>query len=663
MDSELYRRDDYKDHPCNRPCEDDGQPRLCQYSWVLETYGTMSKACFGCPFNQSDCFKPHCVPADGVQRGIVTANRLLPGPALEVCEGDTIEVKVHNEMTNSEATSIHWHGLLQKGTPHMDGVSMVTQCPILSRTSFTYRFQALDPGTHYWHGHAGLHRADGLFGAIVVRQSPARDPHSGLYDHDLSEHVIMVHDWQEEMSLAGFIHHHHYNVLTMPRQMLINGLGAYQEFKEGNISVYTPRASFTVEAGKRYRFRVISNPIMVCPLQISVDDHTMLVIASDGQPIEPIETESLNIVNGERYDFVLHANKINASRNFWIRARGFVLCEFNKAYQVAVLRYRGAPEVDPPEPISWSSGFREGTLLNPWNGASSDDEIEVTRMRTVKDDLNDSVLTSVPDKTFYFALGFTHVDSYWFNHPEYYPLSDVDNSRNTRPTQINGISSRQATSPPLTQFDDVPQYLYCNEWTVQQDCSKEWCSCVHKVEVTLGDLVEIVLVDEGLYLDANHPFHLHGFKFRVVAMGKLNTSTTLEEVKALDRQGKINRTRSGAPYKDTVTVPDGGYVVLRFRADNPGIWNFHCHNVGHTINGMSVMIQVGQKSDFPKFPKNFPKCGSWTEPVYEEEGEINDGVYCKNIPGNSGLRTSVGSLYVIVLVMTLVPAYSRWDVL
>ncbi|GFS00465.1 laccase [Elysia marginata] len=270
LDEELYYKDDYKTHPCNRPCEDQAPPRLCRYKWVVENYWSLSKACLDCPFNQSDCFRPHCVSTDGVQRGIVSVNRMLPGPSIEVCVGDAIEVKVYNELVSAEGTAIHWHGLLQKGTPHMDGVNQITQCPILPRSSFTYRFKALEPGTHYWHGHAGMHRADGLFGAFVVRQPPSREPHRSLYDHDLSEHVILVNDWLKGMTLPGYLKHHHSDELTMPSQMLINGLGAYEEFKDGNRSVYTPRASFTVEGGKRYRFRVISNAVVVCPIQVSV---------------------------------------------------------------------------------------------------------------------------------------------------------------------------------------------------------------------------------------------------------------------------------------------------------------------------------------------------------------------------------------------------------
>lgn len=41
--------------------------------------------------------------------------------------------------------------------------------------------------------------------------------------------------------------------------------------------------------GFRYRFRVISNGFLNCPIQLSIDNHTLLAIASDGGPIQPVE--------------------------------------------------------------------------------------------------------------------------------------------------------------------------------------------------------------------------------------------------------------------------------------------------------------------------------------------------------------------------------------
>jgi hypothetical protein len=44
--------------------------------------------------------------------------------------------------------------------------------------------------------------------------------------------------------------------------------------------------------------------------------------------------------------------------------------------------------------------------------------------------------------------------------------------------------------------------------------------------------------------------------------------------------------------KDTVYVPAYGYVVLRFLADNEGMWALHCHIMWHQASGMSMAFQV-----------------------------------------------------------------------
>lgn len=50
-----------------------------------------------------------------------------------------------------------------------------------------------------------------------------------------------------------------------------------------------PKAVFNVQAGFRYRFRIVSAGFLFCPLRISVDDHTLLLIATDGKPFVPFE--------------------------------------------------------------------------------------------------------------------------------------------------------------------------------------------------------------------------------------------------------------------------------------------------------------------------------------------------------------------------------------
>lgn len=72
----------------------------------------------------------------------------------------------------------------------------------------------------------------------------------------------------------------------------------------------------------------------------------------------------------------------------------------------------------------------------------------------------------------------------------------------------------------------------------------------------------------------SHPFHLHGYSFNVIGMGrspdknvkKINLKHALD----LDRRGLLDRHYNLPPLKDTIAVPNNGYVVFRFRADNPG---------------------------------------------------------------------------------------------
>ena len=53
-------------------------------------------------------------------------------------------------------------------------------------------------------------------------------------------------------------------------------------------------------------------------------------------------------------------------------------------------------------------------------------------------------------------------------------------------------------------------------------CDDDFCSCTYVFEVNLGDTVEMVLIDVGKKGDKNHPFHLHGYKFHVVALDRLS---------------------------------------------------------------------------------------------------------------------------------------------
>ena len=78
-----------------------------------------------------------------------------------------------------------------------------------------------------------------------------------------------------------------------------------------------PLSWFNVTRGNVYRFRSIGVGSLY-PLRISIDQHNISVVASDGYHIEPMVVESFIINPGERYDFLLEANQQYG--NYWIRA-------------------------------------------------------------------------------------------------------------------------------------------------------------------------------------------------------------------------------------------------------------------------------------------------------------------------------------------------------
>ena len=65
-----------------------------------------------------------------------------------------------------------------------------------------------------------------------------------------------------------------------------------------------------------------------------------------------------------------------------------------------------------------------------------------------------------------------------------------------------------------------------------------------------------------------------------------------DAVVSMDKRGEIKRNLINPPIKDTVVVPDGGFTVIRFLADNPGYWLMHCHMSWHNHLGMGFVIKV-----------------------------------------------------------------------
>ncbi|KAI1822179.1 multicopper oxidase [Xylaria intraflava] len=247
---------------------------------------------------------------DGVPRMTLSINGSIPGPAIEADWGDTVVVHVKNSLQNN-GTSIHWHGIRQKGSVDQDGVASVTQCPVAPGESITYTWKAEQYGTTWYHSHFSLQAWNGVFGPIVIR-----GPASAPYDEDKGP--IVLSDWLHQTTDSL------YDAASTggpPKQSngLINGLNVYQS---GGSRFKTNFAS-----GKSYRLRLVNTAIDTM-FRFSIDNHTLTVISADLVPIVPFQTNTINVAIGQRYDVIVTANQ--KPGNYWMRSTPQLTCSSNE---------------------------------------------------------------------------------------------------------------------------------------------------------------------------------------------------------------------------------------------------------------------------------------------------------------------------------------------
>ncbi|XP_072037008.1 uncharacterized protein [Amphiura filiformis] len=512
--------------------------------WNVEWFvGGKSPFCENCLFNKSslnDTYDggeevkscPDCIPVDGIPRAVNVVNRVLPGPAVHVCEGDRIIVKVVNQMTKDSAsgTTIHWHGMFMEGTQYMDGAYMVTQCPVLIGEAFTYNFTAYPYGTHWWHSHAGGQRSDGLYGGLIVRQSKDKDINGNLYDYDKPEHTVIIQDWSDYIAVNNLVLDFYTDEERTTGTILINGKGGQHASNRPNWcdqkDCPVPRyAQFDVSPKKRYRFRMISASIHYCGMQVSVDQHNLVIIATDGAPTEPYECKSFTLFSGERYDVVIDA--AYDSGDFWMRIKGLDNCS-NLGANLAIIHYDTSP-VKVPTSIDDSS---TGVQVTPCG-----EEGDYTENDKYIGQLNSHPQFPQPtwtkvDETFYIEMNFAD------NHLHMLP-------------RINNITYRlpskpflQHTGHPKEKIEICsPENDKVNGERHMKQCGDGFCECTHVIHVPQGKVVELFIINHDLdYAPVHqcHPMHLHGTHFRVVAGERLpaGEKCTPEYVKRLNEQGK-----------------------------------------------------------------------------------------------------------------------------
>ncbi|XWS42818.1 hypothetical protein CRYUN_Cryun16bG0046800 [Craigia yunnanensis] len=530
-------------------------------------------------------------------KSIVSVNGQFPGPRIVAREGDQLLIKVVNHVSNN--ISIHWHGIRQLRSGWADGPAYVTQCPIQTGQSYVYNFTIVGQrGTLFWHAHISWLRAT-IYGPIVIL------PKRGVpypFAKPYKEVPIIFGEWfnadpeaviSQALKTGGGP--------NVSDAYTINGL-------PGPLYNCSAKDTFKlkVKPGKTYLLRLI-NAALNDELFVSIANHTLTVVDVDAIYVKPFETEKLLITPGQTTNVLLKTKPNYPSATFFMTARPYVTGQgtFDNSTVAGILEYES-----PPNSLHSSISIKMLPLFNPILPSLNDTSFATNFVSKLRSLASAQFPANVPqkvDKHFFFTVGLGTIPCQQ-NQTCQGPngtkfATSVNNVSFAMPTtallqahffgQSNGVYTPYFPSSPIIPFN----------YTGTPPNNTMVSSGTKVVVLPFNATVELVMQDTSILGAESHPLHLHGFNFFVVGQGFGNFDPNKDPAK-YNLVDPIER--------NTVGVPSGGWVAIRFLADNPGVWFMHCHLEVHTSWGLKMAWIVldgklpNQKLQPP--PADLPKC-------------------------------------------------------
>ena len=509
------------------------------------------------------------------ERLAVAVNGSLPAPVLHWQEGDTVTVRVTNQLR--ETTSIHWHGILVP--TGMDGVPGLSFPGIAPGETFTYQFPVRQSGTYWYHSHSGFQEQLGLYGALVIHP---KEPEPVTADR---EYVVLLSDWTDESparvlaKLKKQSDYYNFNQPTLGdlfRDARREGLSAalseramWGEMRMNptdlaDVSGYTytylmngqaPAGNWTglFRPGERVRLRFI-NAAAMSFFDVRIPGLRMTVVAADGQPIKPVDVEEFRIAVAETFDVL-------------------VTPERDEAYTIF------AQSMD-------RTGFARGTLATAEGMTATVPALDRTVALTMADMGHDDMSHAGHDMADMpgMDMGEATVPAAVTHAPtETGPGVDMLAMNPTSRLNDPGVGLRDNGRRVLTYADlhstfpdpdgrepteTIELHLTGHMERYIWSFNGVKASDAEPIRLRYGNRVRFVLVNDSMM---THPIHLHGMW------------SDLE-----DEQGNFQ------VRKHTISVKPGERLTYRVSADALGRWAYHCHLMMHMETGMFREVFVDE---------------------------------------------------------------------
>ncbi|RRW42907.1 copper resistance system multicopper oxidase [Pseudomonas luteola] len=533
------------------------------------------------------------VTITGAKRTALTINGSLPGPLLRWREGDTVTLRVRNQL--DEATSIHWHGIILPAT--MDGVPGLSFSGIAPDGLYEYRFKVQQHGTYWYHSHSGFQEQRGVYGPLIIEP---REPEAFAYDRD---YVVMLTDWSDETpehilstlkKQADYYNNNQRTVVDFVNDVSENGWSATvadrtmwarmrmtpTDLADVTGATYTylmngaaPDGNWTglFKPGEKIRLRFINGSAMSY-FDVRIPGLKMTVVAADGQPIEPVSVDEFRIAVAETYDVIVEPSDQQA---YTIFAQSLDRTGYARG-TLALREGLNAPVPDmDPRPLVSMADMGHGDHSAP----SSQGHAGMDHGSHGSHGMDHSAMNhGTPHGGHDTGAMQTHPASEDGN-----PLVDMQTMMPAPKLDDPGMGLRDNGRRVLTYADlkstfpdpDGREPTRTLELHLTGHMERfAWSfdgmkfSDAEPIRLTYDERVRIVLVNDTMMM---HPIHLHGMW------------SDLE-----DEHGRFQ------VRKHTIDMPPGSKRSYRVTADALGRWAYHCHMLFHMETGMfrEVIVDV-----------------------------------------------------------------------
>ncbi|KAI4305843.1 hypothetical protein L6164_029183 [Bauhinia variegata] len=304
----------------------------------------------------------------------------------------------------------------------------------------------------------------------------------------------------------------------------------------------------------------------------------MVVVEADGNNVQPLAVDKIDIYSGESYSVLITTDQ-DPKKNYWVSV-GVIGREPKTPQGLTILHYQTTtasklPTSPPPITPRWNDYARGKAFAGKVLALMGTPQPPKYANRRV-------ILLNTQNK----INGFTK----W---------------------AINNVSLTLPSTPYLgslkfglkTAFDQKsPPENFSPEYDIMSPPANPNSKTGNGVYMFKLNTVVDVILQNANSLSANvseiHPWHLHGHDFWVLGYGDGKFSAGDEK--------KFNL--KNPPLKNTAVIFPYGWTALRFKADNPGVWAFHCHIEPHLHMGMGVIFAEGVQY-VRRIPEEALTCG------------------------------------------------------